>query len=285
MRARTLILFLIALMLAGGTAVLVRSWLAQRRSVEAEAAPVARPLAPQKSVLIARDEIPRGHIVKPDELVWQPWPEGDLNSGYIQAGTKPIQAFAGWVARAPIGKGEPITESKIVAPGSRGFLAAALQPGMRAVSVPVTATSGISGLVFPGDQVDILVSETLPTGGANGNGQAQKGAETVLHDVRVLAVDQKLESKSGEAVVAHNVTLEVTPKQAEQIAVADDMGKLSLSLRSLAPLPPDEAVADSTGDGGTLDSEVSRLLRKPLTKKGNSDAETVTVLRGNGKSG
>lgn len=284
MRARTLILFLVALMLAGGTAALVRSWLAQRAAV-AEAAPVLPSLAPRKSILIARDEIPRGHIVKPDELGWQPWPEDGLNPAYIQAGTKAIQAFTGSVARASIGKGDPITESKIVTPGSRGFLAAALQPGMRAVSVPVTATSGISGLVFPGDQVDILVSETLTTAGANGNGQSVKGAETVLYDVRVLAVDQKLESKSGEAVVAHNVTLEVTPKQAEQIAVADEMGKLSLSLRSLTPLPPDEVAADSSGDAGTLDSEVSRLLRKPLTKKGNSDAETVTVLRGNGKAG
>jgi pilus assembly protein CpaB len=156
---------------------------------------------------------------------------------------------------------------------------------MRAVSVPVTATSGISGLVFPGDQVDILVSETLPATGPKGNATPQKAAETVLHDVRVLAVDQKLESKSGEAAVAHNVTLEVTPKQAEQIAVATEMGKLSLSLRSLAISSTKEARADSSEEPGTLDIDVSRLLRKPLKSNGNSEAETVTVLRGNGKSG
>jgi pilus assembly protein CpaB len=152
---------------------------------------------------------------------------------------------------------------------------------MRAVSVPVTATSGISGFVFPGDQVDILVSESLP---GIGNVAAQKGAETVLHDVRVIAVDQRLDGKAGEALVAHNVTLEITPKQSEIVAVASEMGKLSLSLRSLVT-PPDEASTPDSRDGaGTVDSEVSRLLRKPVEQKGNPDAENVTVLRGNGKS-
>jgi pilus assembly protein CpaB len=280
MRARTLILFLVALMLAGGTGLLVRSWLAQRATI-AEAAPVAPPPAPQKLVLVARGAISRGQILKPADLAWQPWPEAGIGRGYVQSGTKAIEDFAGWVAREPFVAGEPISEAKIVSPGSRGFLAAVLRPGMRAVSVPVTATSGISGFVFPGDQVDILVSETLP---GVGNGGAQKGAETVLHDVRVLAVDQKLDGKAGEALVAHNVTLEVTPKQSEIIAVASEMGKLSLSLRSLVAAPDQDSAPDSRDSAGTLDSEISRLLRKPVDQKGNSNAENVTVLRGNGKS-
>jgi pilus assembly protein CpaB len=280
MRGRTLILFVVALMLAGGTAMLVRSWLAQRAPV-ATAEPIPPP--PPKAVLVARGAIARGQILKPADLSWQPWPEGGIGKAYIQDGTKKIEDFAGWVARDPFVPGEPVTEAKIVAPGSRGFLAAVLSPGMRAVSVPVTATSGISGLIFPGDQVDILVSEVLT--GPKGNAAPQKAAETVLHDVRVLAVDQKLESKSGEAAVAHNVTLEVTPKQAEQIAVATEMGKLSLSLRSLATSSTTEASADSSEEPGTLDIDVSRLLRKPLKSNGNSEAEAVTVLRGNGKSG
>jgi pilus assembly protein CpaB len=165
MRARTLILFLVALILAGGTAMLVRTWLAHQRAVEAEAAPLARPVAPQKSVLVARGTIGRGQILKPSDFAWQPWPDGGFDRGYIVAGTKPIEAFAGWVARDPFVPGEPITEAKMVAPGSRGFLSAVLRPGMRAVSVPVTVTSGISGFVFPGDQVDILITHSLPAGG------------------------------------------------------------------------------------------------------------------------
>jgi len=151
---------------------------------------------------------------------------------------------------------------------------------MRAVSVPVTVTSGISGFVFPGDQVDILITHPLPATNGKAEGVQRQASETVLHDVRVLAVDQKLESKGGEAIVAHTATLEVTPKQSEVIAVASEMGKLSLSLRSLTTPPGEETTADSTDNPGsgtfTLDSEVSQLL----ARKDN----TITVLRGSGKS-
>ncbi len=283
MRARTLILIVIALSLAGGTAMLVRSFLAQK-TVEAEAAPLARAFAPQKSVLVARGVIARGQILKPQDFSWQVWPDGGIDRNYIQAGTRSAEAFTGWVARDPFAPGEPISEVKIVAPGSRGFLAAALAPGMRAVSVPVTATSGISGFVFPGDQVDILITHGLPGGGGNADSQ-HRAAETVLHDVRVIAVDQKLESKNGEPLVAHTATLEVTPKQSEIIAVATEIGKLSLSLRSLAAASSEKSTADSpAGDEKgtfTMDSEVSQLLPKP-----GAGAEGVTVLRGGaGKSG
>lgn len=277
MRARTLILFVIAIMLAGGTAMLARSWLSQQHKTEAKAE--VPPVAPAKSILVTRGTISRGQILKPTDLAWQPWPDAGIDRSYIQSGSKPLENFAGWVAREPFGPGEPITEAKIVAPGSRGFLAAALRPGMRAISVPVTTTSGISGFVFPGDQVDILVSEALST--PSGNGPQRKGAETVLHDVRVIAVDQKLDGKAGEAIVAHNVTLEVTPKQAEEIAVATELGKLSLSLRSLAPPPAEETAIDSPDGTGprtfTLDRDVSQLL----APKDNN----VIVLRGNSKSG
>jgi pilus assembly protein CpaB len=281
MRIRTLVLFLAAVVLAGGTGILVRSYLAQK-AVEADARPLERPAAPQKSVLVARNGITRGQILKPQDFSWQVWPEGGIDRNYIQAGTRPAEAFTGWVARDPIAPGEPIIEAKIVSPGSRGFLAAALAPGMRAVSVPVTATSGISGFVFPGDQVDILITHTPATG--NNNEAPHKASETVLHDVRVIAVDQKLDTKGNEALVAHTATLEVTPKQSEIIAVATEMGKLSLSLRSLA-VAEETSPADSAGGGErgtfTLDSEVSQLL----TTKGNSGAGGVTVLRGNSKSG
>jgi pilus assembly protein CpaB len=284
MRARTLILFVIALSLAGGTAVLVRSLLAQK-TAEAEAQPLQRAAAPQKSVLVARGTIARGQILKPQDFSWQVWPDGGIDKNYIQAGTRTAEAFTGWVARDPFTPGEPISEAKIVAPGSRGFLAAALAPGMRAVSVPVTATSGISGFVFPGDRVDLLITHGLP-GSSGGNADSQhRAAETVLHNVRVIAVDQKLDSKNGEALVAHTATLEVTPKQSEIIAVATEMGKLSLSLRSLATGPGEGPTDGSPSDKSgtyTLDSEVSQLLSKP----GASDGDGVTVLRGAGaKSG
>jgi pilus assembly protein CpaB len=237
------------------------------------------PALPQKSVLVARGEIARGQILKPENLAWRAWPESGIDPANIQAGTKTPESFAGWVARERIGAGDPITETKIVQPGSRGFLAAALQPGMQAVSVPVTAASDVSGFILPGDHIDVVVTHTLP-GTGDSSGTQHRAAETVLHDVRVLGVDQKLDSK-GEAVVAHTATIEVTPKQSEIIAVAGEMGKLSLSLRSLGTSPSEEPARDSSGDATsgtyTLDSEVSRLL----TQKDHA----ITILRGNGKPG
>src|SRR5262245_49076240 len=282
MRARTLILFVIALSLAGGTALLVRSFLADKNSV-AEAEALARPSAPQKFVLVSKGAITRGQILKPQDLSWQVWPEGGIDKNYIQVGTRTPETFTGWVARDPFAPGEPITDAKIVSPGSRGFLAAVLAPGMRAVSVPVTATSGISGFVFPGDQVDILITHQ-PTRAGGGETQ-HKAAETVLQDVRVIGIDQKLDTKTGEALVAHTATLEVTPKQSEIIAVASEIGKLSLSLRSLASASSEKTQADAPAEDGkttyTMDSEVSQLLPKP-----GAGSEGVTVLRGGaGKSG
>jgi pilus assembly protein CpaB len=281
MRARTLILFVVALTLAGGTAMLVRSFLAQK-SGEVEAEALARPAATQKFVLVARAAILRGQILKPQDLSWQVWPEGGIDKNYIvNGGIRTPETFTGWVARDPFTAGEPISDAKIVSPGSRGFLAAVLRPGMRAISVPVTATSGISGFVFPGDEVDILITHQL-TGHNEGE---HKAAETVLHDVRVIGIDQKLDSKTGEALVAHTATFEVTPKQSEMIAVAAEIGKLSLSLRSLAAASSEKTPADSpTGDAQgtfTMDSEVSQLVRKPGAAESG-----VTILRGGtGKSG
>jgi pilus assembly protein CpaB len=136
---------------------------------------------------------------------------------------------------------------------------------------------------------------------AGGSSYEHKASETVLHDVRVIAIDQRLETKAGEAVVAHTATLEVTPKQSEIIALASEIGKLSLSLRSLVsvsaevPAPADQAAdatplappADSRVSGApptvTIDSEVSPLLPKSLQGSDNSDAGVVTILRGGGK--
>jgi len=287
MRARTLILFLVAILLAGGTAMLVRSWLAQRATEVA--APTPPPALPQKSVLVARGSIARGQKLRAEDLAWHPWPEAGIDQAYVQMGAKPVEAFVGRVAREPFVPGEPITEAKTVEPGNGGVLAAVLRAGMRAVSVPVNNTSDVSGFIFPGDQVDVVVTETLPVGNGNGGPVQRRAAETVLHDVRVVAVDQKLDNKNGEVGIAKNATLEVTPKQSEVLALANEMGKLSLSLRSLVAAPSMASADDSMGGAesasSTLDSEVSQFLPKPFTQKDNLDADSVTILRGNGKSG
>ncbi|HEY3910100.1 MAG TPA: Flp pilus assembly protein CpaB [Stellaceae bacterium] len=292
MRGRTLFLFAIALLLAGGTAMLVHSWLAQRPVVAA-----APPPPPQKAILVARVAIGRGQILKPADLAARPWPAAAIGSDYIVAAPAAEKSLASSVARAPFAAGEPIIRAKIVAPGDRGFLAAVLQPGMRAVSVPVDVTADVSGFVMPGDRVDLLLTLPVPQPGAGGNGYQHKAAETVLRDLRVIAIDQRLDSKDGQAALARTVTFEVTPKECEIIAVAAEIGKLSLSLRSLAaadsakPLPA--AAADPIGNRRddnprqrdfTLDSDVSQLLARRSGGQNSSDG-LVTILRGSGNNG
>jgi pilus assembly protein CpaB len=304
MRGRTVVLFLIAALLAGGTAYLVRSVLSQR-PVVAETKPQPPP-PPQKKVLVAAAAIARGQILKPADLLWRPWPDGAITADYIVADAGPEKSFAGWVARDAFTAGEPIVKAKIVAPGEHGFLAAVLHPGTRAVSIAVDQTSDVSGFIFPGDRVDVLITLALPADDSNGNNTPHKAAETVLRDIRVIGTDQRLDSKDGQPLVARTVTLEVTPKQSEIVALAADMqGKISLSLRSLAA-PAGEvtavtasadpgvlsrvAVASAGGDvdghgaaSFTLDNEVSPFLGKPRLKH-NSDDGTLTILRGNGNS-
>ena len=307
MRARTVILLVVALVLAGGTTMMARVWLASQRAVKQEAAPIAVP-TPAKSVLIAKNSIERGQILKPSDFAWEQWPEGGLDKNYILLGTRTPETYSGWVAKQPISAGEPLTEAKIVAPGNRGFLAAVLRPGMRAVSVPVSVTSGISGFVFPGDMVDLIVTYSVqdrPIPGQQAAGPLldHKISETVLRDIRVIAIDQKLESKPGEATVAKTATFEVTPKQSEIIALANEMGKLSLSLRSLVPGPDElkQEVADKSPPASspppssseaptppnsetyTVDSDISPLLHSPggpHGAQGSIDGDRVTILRG-----
>jgi pilus assembly protein CpaB len=303
MRARTVILLIVALVLAGGTTMVARVWLASQRAVKQEASPIAVP-TPSKSVLIARSTVQRGQILRPDDLAWEPWPEGGIDKNYILLGSRTPETYAGWVARQPIAAGEPLIESKIVAPGNRGFLAAVLHPGMRAVSVPVTVISGIAGFVFPGDQVDLIVTYSIQDRPVPGQAPGTTGpllehkiSETVLRNVRVIAIDQKLESKPGEATVAKTATFEVTPKESEIIALANEMGKLSLSLRSLVPSPDElkHQVSDSSVDSSTeapnsplsetytVDSDISPLLHGPSNSPkqgGGLDGGNVTILRG-----
>lgn len=285
MRARTLILLSLALILAVGTALLARSYLVAQRQVAEAPAPKA---AAAKSVLVARTDINRGQILRAEDLAWQVWPEGSLDKNYIvSGGDKKPESFVGYVAINPIASGEPVTSARMIAPGDRGFLAAVLRPGMRAISVPVTITTGIAGFIFPGDHVDLLLTYPFQARSR----QEHKATETVLHDVRVIGMDQRLSGKPGEAAPAHVATFEVTPKQSEVIALATEIGKLSLTLHSLVgpggatktadATPP--SLSDSFNIGRvtyTVDSEISPLLPKFAGGKEDSDLGTVTVLRG-----
>jgi pilus assembly protein CpaB len=233
MDARKLLLLIVALVMAGISAVVVRGMFGGKS--EAEAAPVApQPTGPEVAVAIR--PLPVGTIIGPESVRYQRWPAELVNKTYYIKGESDLSTLNGSVVRYAITAGAPVTQGALVKPGDRGFLAAALGPGMRAVTISVSAQSGVAGFVFPGDRVDLLLTQDVPGGG---DGPPLKAVETIIRNIRVLAADQRTDKtvdEQGKTVVAStsNVTLEATPKIAEKIAVAETIGHLSLALRSIA---------------------------------------------------
>ncbi|MBS0474906.1 MAG: Flp pilus assembly protein CpaB [Proteobacteria bacterium] len=228
------------------TALGARSMFVQGSAPKAEAAQQA-PKGPK--VLVAQRGLPVGTIITADSVSYQAWPKEMVQDAYFIDGTSDISKLLGTVVRYPITAGQPVTQGALVKPGDRGFLAAALGPGMRAVTIPVSKQTGVAGFIFPGDHVDLVLTQQVKSTDA---GDSLKAAETIIRNLRVLATDQstETETENGKTVVktATTVTLEVTPKLAEKIAVADNIGKLSLSLRSLADSQAelDRAVANGS---------------------------------------
>ncbi|HRW59300.1 MAG TPA: Flp pilus assembly protein CpaB [Defluviicoccus sp.] len=238
MQLRSVLLLVVALAMAGTTAFLVNGWVSKRQPV-AEVRPVVQePAVPKIEILVAKGELATGTFLKPDQLRWQPWPEDGVNEGYFVKGKVSEKDFDGSVVRARLYAGEPITKERVIHAGEQGFLAAVLEPGKRAISVPVDATRGVAGFVFPGDLVDVLLSlkssVTSEAEGGGGGAATRFFSQTILSGVRVLGVDQAVDSEGGKPKVAKTATLEVTPKQAERIAVALELGELSLTLHSIS---------------------------------------------------
>src|SRR3954447_9439586 len=234
MDVKKLALLVGALVIAVITAVMAKNMFAGAGAQQAAAAPVV-PLGPK--VLVAKKALPVGTIVDADSFTFQPWPKELMQSAYYvesQPDGDP-KKLLGTVVRYPITAGQPVTRGALVGPQDRGFLAAALAAGMRAITVPVNTTAGVAGFVFPGDHVDMVLTQTVDGGG---DGPALKVSETIIRNLRVLATDQRVNDKNEEGKTEvktfSNVTLEVTPKIAEKIAVAQSLGSLSLSLRSIA---------------------------------------------------
>jgi len=289
MRMRNILLVLVAVAVAGMTAMLMRGWLIAQRQAMAPVAAEA-PKTPATHVLVAKTTMKPGMFVQVANLEWIAWPKEGVAPGFIVQGEKQMEDFIGAVARMSITRGEPVTEAKLVKPGDRGFLAAVLSPGNRAMTVPITATSGNAGFVFPGDRVDLIMTakyavQTEKSGGEKTE-QQREFAATVLTGVRVLAIDQKTENPKGETSVGKTATLEVSPKQAEIVALSLAVGQLSLSLRALAqdaavtgPESPDsgESVAFASTDSQP------RQTAKPKPDQGRSytlDRELMFMLDG-----
>lgn len=285
MRILVVLCLVVAFAIAGATWLIVPSLMRQPAAAAVEA---PKP-APAARVLVAAQNLPAGTIVKSEHVRWQDWPESGVAEGYIVEGKtpEPMKNVVSAAVRRGITAGEPITPQRLVQKGEAGFLAAALSPGMRAVSVKIDAVSGTSGFILPGDNVDVMLTSQYEMDGRGGEGkrETKSYAEIVLSNVRVLAIDQNMNDVVDEntpAKVGATATLEVTLRQAQIIGVAGQLGRLTLVL---AGLEERQEPTPSTGHGYVEELEVSRFL-KAVKQGGSETAETgeggksVSVWRG-----
>lgn len=201
---------------------------------------IVRPAAETVEILVAKQDIGVGRAVSPEDLTWQPWPIAAAGPLFIRKSQRPdaLNEFKDAVARSPFVAGEPIREQKLVRADGAGFMSAILPAGMRAVSTEISAETGAGGFILPNDRVDVLL--TRREQGAQASESIT--TETILRNIRVLAIDQTVEEKGGQkVVVGKTATLELGPQQAESLAMSRQRGSISLALRSLADAKPNTA--------------------------------------------
>jgi len=260
---RRLILIIVALLISGGTFLLIQQWVRGSLGHQGSVAANHAPAAPVIRILVAKTNLPEGTLLTAESVRWQAWPSEVPPDAYLVQGKWRLGDVVGAVPRSNLSAGEPLTAAGLARPGERGALAATLTPGLRAITVNVTASTGMAGFVVPGDRVDLILTMTVPS--RDKVGVPHHASETVLRDVRVVGLDQSLaedpkDDKKGakkESSPPKTATLEVTPKQAEIVEVAADLGVLSMSLRSLGRA---DAEGTLNGPSRTWDSEAAQGL-------------------------
>ena len=246
MRPARIIILAVAVVSAGVAGLLALKVAGGKAPVQTEAVVEREPTI---NVLVAKESLPVGARLNPETIAWTAWPEGSIVEGFITDKDRPdaMDSLNGAIARMPIFNGEPIRQEKI-ADSSNRIMSSLLPSGKRAVSTEISVATGAGGFILPNDRVDVIRVR-----------KSQEGSyitETVLSNVRVLAIDQQIqENEDGsKSAIGTTATLELTPDQTKVIAVAQQMAeRLSLALRSIADAQEaDTGAADyllSGGDG------------------------------------
>jgi len=277
MNTRMVLLAVFAIISAAVTFFLAKTWIdSQRDEMRRRAESMKTNTTESVNVLVAKANLPSGLILAREHVEWKPWPEKGVVANYLMEGRDKADDIVGNVVRGGIIAGEPITKGRVIAPGDRGFLAAVLRPDMRAVSIRTKPETSVAGFIRPGDHVDLMLLHSAKPPNADSPKQ-HKLAETVLNDLRVIAVDQRPEDQNGAASLSKTITLEVTKKQAETVLVASQIGTLSVILRSLArpDAKPDQLAKAPERPTRTWDTEASPVL-PPL----GNPTKRIEVIRG-----
>lgn len=276
---RKLGLMLLALSLAIGAAATLGL-----RLLSGPQAQAAAPALPQGAVVVAARPIGYGEAITPSALRIQPWPAGAAPQGAFRSVAE--LGPEGRHALAPIAVNEPILRQKITGPGGRATLSGLIRPGLRASAIRVDDVMGVAGFVLPGDFVDVLVTRRA--------GEDRMRTDVLLRGVRVLAVDQMASDSRNDPVVARAATIEVTPEQAQKLALAAAVGSLSLALRGAQEGLPDAApgpAARTIREGDLMAAAAPSAARpaRPVRRPGppgpsvqlylGAQAQTVPVAR------
>ncbi len=296
MKPARIVVICIAAVSAIGLALVVRAMGSPSNEPAAPAAAAPVEVRPMAKVLVAAKDLEPGKRLVEADLEWKDWPVDEVNPVFITDGSTPVPAkpaaesatakatdavnrvakaatelattgaksdYIGSVVREPILAGEPIVSRKIVRAGDSGYLAAYLEPGMRAMAIAVTVESAAGGFILPGDRVDVvLTAETNRDGAVEGATKSKFASGVVLQNIKVLAIDQATRvGDDAQAVVGATATLEVRPQDSVLLAQAKSEGELSLSLRSYA---------DTAGPSGAT--------RRPVAAV--SQPQAVRIYRG-----
>lgn len=249
-----ILLFGLVLLAVGGLALVGLG--SMRQPAHAEAPPPP----PKVKILVTARIVSGGTLLKDDDIAGKAVPKDAVPAGALLDTPEVRSELHGALVLHYLDKGTRITRADVLRPRDRGFLAAVLRPGMRAITVGVDSITGTAGLIWPGDHVDLILTQTL------NNPNATEGhrivGQTILTNVRVIAVDQRMvqgadQKHAAVGNVARTITLEVTPPEAERLAVAERLGRLSATVRSA------ENPTDQPKPGVVYASDVSSAMAVP----------------------
>lgn len=245
-------------------------------------------------VLVAAAELPAGTLLRAKDVAWQATagraqpgqitrPANTANNQNLGLESQARAEVYGAALRSSVVAGDPIRRGIIVKPGDRDFLQVVLSPQARAIAIPVVTGGASTGILYPGDRVDVILTQTFK----NDPPLARRSVgETVVQNLRVLAIDPVDSRPNGAANgFGRTVTLEVTPDQAERVNVAAELGKLSLTLRSASAVigtaTASAASAITSGVGPIWAGDVSPALGDAVPAKTViAEQTTVEVIHG-----
>jgi pilus assembly protein CpaB len=232
MSVRQIIVLGVALIAAVGALFIVRT-MAGNRAPEKVVTTVAE-VGPR--VLVAARDVAAGVALQPADLEWRVWAQTALSPQFIEEkeDARAVETLTGAVARQGLVAGEPIIADRVVKPGDQGFMAALVDPGFRAVAVAISAESAVAGFIMPNDRVDVILTRKVQL---NGGASEEARSDIILQDVRVLAIEETFRAPTGDdaddPINGDTATLELSPRDAETLALAEELGDVTLVLRGV----------------------------------------------------